>query len=74
MINVIEMLLGAAIIVLVLMQPSKSGDAGNMLAGGRELSLFRNSKARGMTRTMELITWALITALFALIIVQRIMG
>lgn len=72
MINAIVMLLSAAIVVLVLMQPSKNGDAGNMLMGSQGLSLFRNSKARGMTRTMEIITWALIAALFALIIIQRI--
>ena len=40
--------------------------------GSQGLSLFRNSKARGMTRTMEIITWVLIAALFALIIIQRI--
>ena len=52
MINAIVMLLSAAIVVLVLMQPSKNGNAGNMLMGSQGLSLFRNSKARGMTRTM----------------------
>ena len=72
--NVAEMLLGATIVALVLMQPSKNGDAGNMLTGGKNLSLFRNSKARGTTRVMEIITWGLIAALFVLIIIQRIAG
>lgn len=74
MLNAIEMLLGAAIIVIVILQPSKSGDAGNMLASGKNLSLFSTSKARGGEHTLEVITWVLVVALFTLIIVQHFIG
>lgn len=65
-----ELLLCAAVIILVLMQPTKN--SGNMLTSGRDLSLFRSTKARGMTAVMEKITWVLIAAIFVLIIIQRV--
>lgn len=74
MLNAVEMLLSAAIIVLVIMQPSKSGDAGNMLASGKNLSLFSTSKSRGGVRTLEIITWVLVAVLMTLVIVQRFVG
>lgn len=74
MLNAILILMSAAIIVLILLQPSKSGDAGSMLSGGRDLSLFKNSKSRGAIHTVEVLTWVFVIAYLVLVTASHIMG
>lgn len=74
MLKIAEIIVCVLIIAMVLIQPSKSGEAGSMLTGNQNLSLFKSTKSRGYVFVAEIITWILLAAYFAMLIYQRIAG
>lgn len=74
MLKIAEIIVCALLIAVVLIQPSKSGETGDMLTGNQNLSLFKNTKSRGYVFVAEIITWILLAAYFAMLIYQRIAG
>ena len=72
MLKIAEIIVCILIIATVLIQPSKSGEAGSMLTGSQNPSLFKNTKARGDVFVAEIITWILLAAYFAMLIYQRL--
>lgn len=72
MLKIAEIIVCILIIAAVLIQPSKSGEAGSMLTGSQNLSLFKNTKSRGYVFVAEIITWILLAAYFAMLIYQRL--
>lgn len=74
MLKIAEIIVCALLIAVVLIQPSKSGETGDMLTGNQNLSLFKNTKSRGYVFVAEIITWILLAAYFAMLIYQRVAG
>lgn len=74
MLKIAEIIVCILMIAVVLIQPSKSGETGDMLTGNQNLSLFKNTKSRGYVFVAEIVTWILLAAYFAMLIYERVAG
>ena len=66
LINALLMILSAVLIVIIILQPSKTDGLTSALMGDKNLTLFAAKKARGGERKIEIATAIMIAVFFLL--------
>lgn len=74
MLDILLMIVSAAIIILSLLQGGKSDGISGAFTGGSGLNLFTNVKERGPEKIISNITMTLAVIFFVLVIVIRVVA
>ncbi len=70
----ILVIIGIILIVLIYIQSGKVKSLGSSIVGTKDISLFENTKKRGIDKWLHIITWILVIIFFLIAFAMMIIG
>lgn len=71
---ILLLIIGFTLIVLIYIQSGKVKSLGSAIVGTKDISLFENTKKRGVDKWLHIITWILIILFFAISFSMMVWG
>ncbi len=70
----ILVIIGVILIIIIYIQSGKVKSLGSSIVGTKDISLFENTKKRGIDRWLHIATWILVILFFLIAFAMMIVG